>query len=128
MNATWPMIPMEGLARLSCRDPLGHLQIEVVAVVQLRSGILRSEQLSGTGTVLHHNPFWRNEPGQPGMLDHRVYALNAVGHLTAGAGLLCVFASVLVLISRVSSKNGCTGSWLLQVLRCGVRNTLGWPF
>lgn len=68
--------------------------------------------------VLHHNPFWRNEPGQPGMLDHRVYALNAVGHLTAGAGLLCLFASVLVGISRVSSRKRLY--WVVVVAGIGV--------
>src|SRR6185312_7571418 len=52
-------------------------------------------------SVLHLNPYWRSEPGQPGgSLHHRVYAWNAMGHLLCALGMLCLFAVVIFWLSR----------------------------
>lgn len=54
--------------------------------------------------ILHRNPYWRYEPGQPGILHHGVYAWNGIGHLVSAIGLLFLFGSVVYLLSLPFSK------------------------
>src|SRR4051812_43149526 len=50
--------------------------------------------------VLHLNPYWRTEPGDPGTLHRKVYAWNGVGHVLCLLGMLSLFALIALWLSR----------------------------
>jgi hypothetical protein len=67
-------------------------------------------------SVLHLNPYWRPEPGEPGTLHHRVYAWNALGHLLCALGMLCFFAVIVFWSSRAFRTK-----WLYRtVIGCAI--------
>lgn len=49
--------------------------------------------------VLRHNPYWRNEIGEPG-IDHRVYAWSGIGRLFNAIGLLSMSLSPVLGLAR----------------------------
>jgi hypothetical protein len=70
--------------------------------------------------LLHLNPYWRNDPDLPMVIDKRVHLWSGVGHLVCAVGIVGgLGGAAFILLSAVAPRHRARWSYWAFVVLCG---------